>query len=83
MNYKEALARTLKLQEYAAEYNHKDIQYIVVPAAYQEMEKFLKDYKDHKDPDCRQYSVDGNFSVYRTEISPDSKTVTLNDFANK
>ena len=75
MNYKEAIARTVKLQEYAAEFNHKDILYIVVPADYQEMKLFLEDYhkplNNKEKPDCKKYSSDGNFSIYR--VDADSK----------
>jgi len=72
MNYQEALARTLKLQQYAAEFNHKDVKYIVVPADYKEMETFLNDYgrglsDQQQEINCSDYCSDGIFSVYRID----------------
>jgi len=71
MNYKEALARTIKLQQYAAEFNHNDAKYIVVPADYKEMETFLHDYNNRSDLqqeiNCSEYCSDGIFSVYRID----------------
>lgn len=73
MNYHEALARTLKLQQYAAEFNHKDVKYIVVPADYKEMETFLYDYGNQSDQqqeiNCIEYCSEGIFSVYRIDES--------------
>lgn len=76
MTYQEALSRVQRLQEYSVEFN-RDLFYIVVPANYSEMEKFLKEYEQpsHRktDLDCRAYCTDENFSVYRFDVNPQNK----------
>lgn len=80
MDYQEALARTLKLQEYAIEFNHKDTIYIVVPADYNEMQLFLADYysasNKEKKLNCEEYSSDGKFSVYRIDVNFHNKNLS-------
>lgn len=72
MNYKEALARTITLNKYAAEFNLAKIKYIVVPLNVEEMELFLDDYSRkvdaHSEPDCKNYCSDGNYVVYRMDL---------------
>ena len=72
MNYNEALSRTITLNKYAAEFNLGKIKYIVVPFMEEEMKLFLDDYSKKEDsqpePDCKAYSSDGNFVVYRMDI---------------
>ncbi|MDF2932116.1 MAG: hypothetical protein K0R36_1447 [Chryseobacterium sp.] len=76
MNYEEALSRVEKLQKYADEYQH-DAKYIIVPAAKEEMEKYLNDYRNISDRsnllNCTEYCSDGNFLVYRIDISSGQK----------
>lgn len=77
MNYKEALVRTEKLNQYAKEFNLGNILYIVVPADHQEMQLFLVDYykyvSSQTELNCKEYSSEGDFLVYRIDNVLDSR----------
>ena len=70
MNYQQALERTLRLKNFAEEFNLSDsVRYIVVPGNQNEMTKFLDNnftFNDDQDLEkCIQFSSDNDFQVYR------------------
>lgn len=74
MNYQQALERTLRLKNFAQEFNLSDsVRYIVVPKKQNEMTKFLDNnftFNDDQDFEkCIQFSSDNDFQVYRLELT--------------
>ncbi|MCU7616272.1 hypothetical protein NZ698_03615 [Chryseobacterium sp. PBS4-4] len=77
MNYKDAVIRAKKLNEYAKEFRHENVQYIIVPADHQEMQTFLNDfYRSHNEQselNCEEYCTNGSYLVYRIDNLPENK----------
>ncbi|MCW3166990.1 hypothetical protein OMO38_00485 [Chryseobacterium sp. 09-1422] len=74
MNYQQALERTHRLKNFAEEFNvNNRVRYIVVPENQNEMINFLHSNPSFKEDqnfeECIRFSSDGNFIVYRLELS--------------